>query len=52
MKDSNFLSEAKRLNLDIESSTGAELESVINDILATPKSVSQRLAAIIKSIPK
>lgn len=52
MIDANFVSEAKRLNLDIEPSTGAELEKVINEILSTPKSVSKRLADIINSIPK
>jgi tripartite-type tricarboxylate transporter receptor subunit TctC len=52
MNDATLLSEAKRLNLDIEPSTGAELEKVINEILSTPKPVSQRLAEIINSIPK
>ncbi len=52
MKDPDFLEEAKRQGLDIEPSSGADLEKVVNDILSTPKAVSNRLADIINSLPK
>jgi tripartite-type tricarboxylate transporter receptor subunit TctC len=51
MQDPAFLEEAKRQSLDIEPSSGVELERVVNEILSTPKSVSNRLAEIINTLP-
>jgi hypothetical protein len=47
MKDPAFLEEAKKENLDIEAASGAELQTIVEDILATPKPVVQHLAKII-----
>lgn len=47
MKDPEFLADAKKQNLDISPSSGEELQKVVEQILATPKSAIQRLAAAI-----
>jgi hypothetical protein len=47
MKDAAFLADAQKSNLDIAPSTGEELQKVVADILATPKSAAERLAKAI-----
>lgn len=47
MLDPAFLDEAKRGGLDIEPVSGRELEAITREILASPKEVRERLAAII-----
>jgi tripartite-type tricarboxylate transporter receptor subunit TctC len=49
MKDPAFLEEAKRSKLDIEPVSGTELQSVVADILASPKAVRDRLASILSA---
>ena len=44
LKDPHFLTEASRLNLEIDPVSGAELQEIVTDILKTPKAVSKRLA--------
>jgi tripartite-type tricarboxylate transporter receptor subunit TctC len=45
--DPAFLAEAKRQKREINPLPGAEEERIVNDILATPASVRERLSAII-----
>jgi tripartite-type tricarboxylate transporter receptor subunit TctC len=47
MKDAAFLADAQKSNLDIAPSTGEELQAVVAEILATPKSAAERLAKAI-----
>lgn len=51
MKDAELIAEAKKQTLDLNPSSGEELEKVVLDILATPKAIADRLAQIIKSAP-
>lgn len=44
IKDQHFLTEAARMNLEIDPVSGLELQEIVTDILKTPKSVSKRLA--------
>ena len=44
LRDPNFLADAARANLEIDSVSGAELQEIVADILKTPKSASKRLA--------
>ncbi|MFN4281962.1 MAG: Bug family tripartite tricarboxylate transporter substrate binding protein [Alphaproteobacteria bacterium] len=39
MKDPEFLAEAKKAKLDISPTSGAKLQKIVEDIIATPKSV-------------
>ena len=47
MKDPDFLKQAKTEKLDINPVSGAELQKIVADILATPKATTDRLSAII-----
>lgn len=47
MRDAAFLEKAKKMNLDISPSSGADLQNVVDDILATPKPVVRRLSSAI-----
>lgn len=47
VKDPDFLADAKKLNLDIDPVSGTELQSVVEDVLASPPKVVNRLATII-----
>jgi len=48
MKDSDFVADAKRLNLDLEPETGEHLEGLIKKIYATPKAIVERVGELIK----
>lgn len=48
MADSQFREEAKKLRLDVDPVSGAELEKTIRDIYATPKAVVDRVGELIK----
>jgi tripartite-type tricarboxylate transporter receptor subunit TctC len=50
MKDPEFLEEAKKIDLDIDPVSGADLEKVVREVIAAPKPVAERLARIISSI--
>ncbi|MDB5509888.1 MAG: tripartite tricarboxylate transporter family receptor [Hyphomicrobiales bacterium] len=47
MKDPEFLGEAKRLGLDIDPFTGAQMAQLIQDIDAAPRRIVDRVADII-----
>ena len=47
MKDPEFLAAAAKAGLDVNPSTGEDLQTIVADMLATPKSVAERLKAII-----
>jgi tripartite-type tricarboxylate transporter receptor subunit TctC len=47
MKDPEFQEAAAKARLDINPISGAELQTIVGEILATPKSVATRLSAII-----
>ena len=42
MKDREFLAEAKKINLDINPTGGAEIEKIVKDLYATPKDVIEK----------
>ena len=42
MKDKEFLDTAKRRNIEIDPSSGEEIEPILNQVMATPKSVVDR----------
>ncbi len=48
MKDAEFLAEAKRQKLDVDPKTGEELETLIQQIYATPKDIVQKVGELIK----
>ena len=47
MTDPDFVAAAQKAGLDLNPSTGEEVQAIVADMLATPKSVSERLKAII-----
>ncbi len=47
MKNPDFLSEAKALGLDIDAIPGQDLQTIVADVVATPKPVADRLSRII-----
>ena len=47
VKSPDFLESAKRERLDIDPVSGAELERIVADIVATPKPIADRLSKII-----
>lgn len=49
MKDPEFLAEAKRLSMDVNPLRGAEVDSLLQDLYATPKDIADKAArAIVK----
>jgi tripartite-type tricarboxylate transporter receptor subunit TctC len=48
MADTQFREEAKKLKLDVDPLSGAELEKVIRDIYATPKDIVDKVSDLIK----
>lgn len=47
MKDVSFLEAAAKSGLDIEPVSGVELQRIVDEIVSTPKNVTERLAKII-----
>jgi len=47
LKDPAFLEAARQLKYDVNSSSGLELSKLVNDIIATPKPIRDRLARMI-----
>ena len=43
MKDAEFIAEAKRKKLDLDPTTGEEVQGLANDAMAQPKDVIERL---------
>ena len=58
MKDPKFLADAKQAKLDLDPVSGARLQEVVAEMLATPKPVVTRLAAalderdVVKGLPE
>ena len=52
MKDAAFLEAAKREGLDIDPVSGEQLQKIVNEILAAPQAVRDRLAALIDAGPQ
>jgi tripartite-type tricarboxylate transporter receptor subunit TctC len=48
MRDPQFVAEAGKMNLDINPVSGAELQTIVADMLATPKPITTRLQGIIE----
>jgi tripartite-type tricarboxylate transporter receptor subunit TctC len=48
MKDPDFISETKRLNLDLDPETGEQLEATIRQIYATPPAIVKKVGELIK----
>jgi hypothetical protein len=48
MKDPAFLEAAKREGLEIDPVSGEQLQKIVNDILAAPQNVRDRLATLIE----
>jgi tripartite-type tricarboxylate transporter receptor subunit TctC len=51
VKDPAFLDEAKKMNLAISPTPGAELQRLVVDIVSAPKTVTERLSSILGSPP-
>jgi tripartite-type tricarboxylate transporter receptor subunit TctC len=47
MKDSDFLAEAKKLNIDVNPVTGKEIDAMLAELYATPKDVIEKAAQAI-----
>jgi tripartite-type tricarboxylate transporter receptor subunit TctC len=52
MRDPEFLEEAKRLDLEVRPVTGAEIERLVNEALASPSDIVRRAAEAITDTPK
>jgi tripartite-type tricarboxylate transporter receptor subunit TctC len=50
MRDSEFLAEAKKLNLDVEPVSGAEVEALIREVYASPPEAVKLAADAMKEI--
>jgi len=48
MKDAEFLAEAKKLRLDVEPRTGAELEALVKELYSAPKELMRRLSDLVR----
>jgi tripartite-type tricarboxylate transporter receptor subunit TctC len=47
IKDPSFLADAKKAGLDIDAVSGVELQEIVEQMLSTPKAITQRLATIL-----
>jgi len=47
MKDADFIAEAKKKKLDLDPTTGEEVQSLATDVLAQPKDVIERLKKLM-----
>jgi tripartite-type tricarboxylate transporter receptor subunit TctC len=47
LKDPGFLSDAQKANLELDPVSGEELQEIVEQILATPKTITKRLADIL-----
>jgi tripartite-type tricarboxylate transporter receptor subunit TctC len=48
MKDPELLAEAKKSRMDVDPSTGEELQALLNDILNQPREVTERVKKILQ----
>lgn len=49
MKDPAFIAEAKKINLEIDPVSGADMQKIVADIVATPKETVNKLKTIIEA---
>jgi hypothetical protein len=49
MKDPEFLAETKRKKLDIDPTTGEEVEALTKDVMSQPPEVIERLKKMMKN---
>ena len=49
MKDPDFLAETKRKKLDMNPTTGEEVEALAKDVMAQPKEVIEKLKKMMGS---
>ena len=49
MKDAELLAEAKKGRMDVEPSTGEELEELIKQVMDQPKEVSDRVKKLLRN---
>jgi hypothetical protein len=49
IKDPAFVEEARRLNLSINASSGAELQQLVVNIVNAPPAITRRLSSILDS---
>jgi hypothetical protein len=49
MKDPDFLAETKRKKLDMNPTTGEEVEALATDVMAQPKEVIEKLKKMMGS---
>lgn len=52
MRDPAFLEEAKRLDLEVRPVTGAEIETLVNEVLASPPDIVRRAAEAVSGTPR
>jgi tripartite-type tricarboxylate transporter receptor subunit TctC len=50
MKDPGFLSDARREHFDIDPVSGEQMQSIVQDIVGTPKPLAERLQTIIGEV--
>lgn len=48
MKDPDFLAEAKKLRLDVDPRTGAQLETLVKELYSAPKELVQKLGELVR----
>jgi hypothetical protein len=49
MKDPEFLAETKRKKLDMDPTTGEEVEALTKDVMSQPNEVIERLKKMMKN---
>lgn len=52
VKDTAFLEEAKKLNLDIDAVSGEELQKIVSEIIDAPAPVKKRLAELLALVER
>ena len=48
MKDPDFLAEAKKLRLDVDPRTGAQLEELVKELYSAPKELIQKIGELVR----
>ena len=48
MKDPDFLAEAKKLRLDVDPRTGAQLEGLVKELYSAPKELVKKLGELVR----
>jgi hypothetical protein len=48
MKDPDFLAEAKKLRLDVDPRTGAQLEQLVKELYSAPKELIQKIGELVR----